>query len=230
MRTFDRALRDGRSIRVCTTDRTDGDFAIGRVGPELDARRGRIVDRPWIWMAQVHGAICLDLDAADVTPATVGMAADAAVTSSDAVAICVQTADCLPVVLWSDDGLIAAVHVGWRGLEAGVLDAATHVMGRRTRAPIHAFLGPSIGPECYEFGEVDGRRLVQRFGPSIMGTTESGALALDVRSAARSELVGRGVLIEIDDARCTACTDDFFSHRARNEDGRQTTVAWIEGP
>ena len=107
---------------------------------------------------------------------------------------------------------------------------ATDVMGRRTRAPIHAFLGPSIGPECYEFGEVDGRRLAQRFGPSIMGTTAAGAFALDVRSAARSELVGRGVLIEIDDARCTACTDDFFSHRARNEDGRQTTVAWIEGP
>lgn len=229
MRFVDRALSNGRSIRVRSTDRSDGDFAIGTKGPLLEARRRSLFSGPWVWLHQVHGAACLDVDELGVAAAT-GADADAVVTSSASVALCVQTADCLPLVLWSDDGVIAAVHVGWRGLEAGVIEEALVAMRSRTSAQVHAFLGPSIGPECYEFGVEDCHRLEQRFGKSVIGTTATGALALDVRSAVRSELELRSVRVDVDDDRCTACDGAFFSYRARHESERQTTVVWIEEP
>ena len=227
MRFVDRALSNGRSIRVRSTDRSDGDFAVGGEDPNLDARRRNLCDRPWVWLHQVHGAACLDVDQLGIDAAT-GADADASVTSSDTVALCVQTADCLPMVLWSDDGIIAAVHIGWRGLEAGVVEAALVALRHRSSAQVHAFLGPSIGPECYEFGVDERHRLEERFGNSVIGTTATGAPALDVRSAVRSELEHHSVQIDIDDDRCTACDGAFFSYRARRESERQTTVVWIE--
>lgn len=229
MRFVDRALSNGRSIRVRSTERSDGDFAIGGEDLSLDARRRSLCDRPWVWLHQVHGASCLDVDEFGVDAAT-GAAADALVTSSAAVALCVQTADCLPMVLWSDDGVIAAAHVGWRGLEAGVIEAALVALRNHTSSQVHAFLGPSIGPECYEFGVDERHRLAQRFGDSVIGTTATGAPAIDVRSAVRSELKHHSVQVDVDDDRCTSCDGAFFSHRARRDSERQTTVVWIEEP
>jgi len=227
VRFFDRALVNGRSIRVRSTERSDGDFAVGGVGPELEARRRAVVDRPWVWLSQVHGDVCLDIDELGMETVR-GSQADASLTSRNDIALSIQTADCVPIALWSADGVIAAVHVGWRGLEVGVIDAAVLSLRARTSEPLSAVIGPSIGPECYEFGEAELARLEQRFGPQVRARTSTGRPALNVRAAVRSELARRGVTIEVDDAACTACGGDFYSHRARSENERQATVIWIE--
>ena len=67
--------------------------------------------------------------------------ADAAYTQTQGVGCIVMTADCLPVLLWSDDGReIAAVHAGWRGLAAGILEKTGTV--RIQTASVHAWVGP----------------------------------------------------------------------------------------
>ena len=235
MRFFDRALANGRSIRVRSTDRSDGDFSITASPFELEDRRRRIVDRPWMWLQQVHGNRCVvveadagnDLAGRDRS-ATAGAQADAAVTTRADIALCVQTADCVPIALWSDDGVIAVIHAGWRGLEAGVIDSGVTALRSCTTAPLHALVGPSIGPECYEFGAVELDRLCERFGISVRSQTSAGRTALDVRIAVRSELTRLSVAVEMDDDRCTACDEGFFSHRARKDAQRQSTVIWIE--
>lgn len=227
MRSFDRALANGRSIRVRCTDRSDGDFAIGGADTGLDERRRQIIDRPWVWLRQVHGRECRDVDVLGIE-GVVGAAADAAVTSSAQIALCVQTADCVPLVLWSDEGVIAAVHVGWRGLEAGIVEETLRILREKTVTSLSAFIGPSIGPECYAFGVDDLDRLRQRFGSVVAAHTRTGEPALDVRSAVRSLLQDDSVAIERDDDACTSCVDGFFSHRARADTERQTTVIWIE--
>lgn len=232
MRSFDRALDDGRSIRVRTTERLDGDFSTSALfehgrDAELDARRRVVVDRPWVWLHQVHGADCLDVDALGVDEAS-GRSADAAVTTSTACALAVQTADCVPLALWSEDGVIAVVHVGWRGFEAGVIDAATAVLRGHSAEPLHAVIGPSIGPECYEFGVADLDRLRAKFGESIRSRTPHGRPALHMRAGVRRELEALGVHIDLDDEVCTACDDRLFSHRARSESGRHSMVIWLE--
>lgn len=58
-----------------------------------------------------------------------GPEADAAVTSTPGTVLAILTADCLPVLLCSDDGgEIAAAHAGWRGLADGVLEATLKAM------------------------------------------------------------------------------------------------------
>ena len=231
MRFFDRALDNGRSIRVRCTDRSDGDFAVTSPSVELEDRRRQVVDRRWMWFEQVHGGRCVDIDAVVDTgdlQAVAGSQADAAVTNRFDVALCVQTADCVPIALWSEDGVIAAIHEGWRGLEAGVIESGVTTLRSRTTAPVHAFIGPSIGPECYEFGSEELDRLSTRFGELVRSQTSDGRPALDVRAAVHSELDRLAVVIAVDDSRCTACDEGLFSYRARTESGRQTTVIWIE--
>jgi len=48
---------------------------------------------------------------------------DALISERDGLALCVVTADCVPVLLAGPDGL-AAVHAGWRGIAGGVIPAA----------------------------------------------------------------------------------------------------------
>ena len=231
MRYFDRALDNGRSIRVRCTDRSDGDFAVDSAPAALDERRRLIVERPWLWMQQVHGSRCVDVDAAGGSArqwSLAGVEADAAVTIRTDIALCVQTADCVPIALWSDDGAIAAIHAGWRGLEAGVIEAGVTGLQAHTTAQLHALVGPSIGPECYEFGGDDLDRLSVRFGNSVRSQTSDGEPALDVRVAVLSELDRLSVVVDVDDDRCTACDDQLFSHRARSDSRRQTTVIWVE--
>ena len=227
MRFFDRALVNGRSIRVRSTERIDGDFDIGAVGADLESRRRSVVDRPWVWLTQVHGNVCVDVDAVGRVHAC-GTSADASVTSRTDLALSIQTADCIPIAMWSDDGVIAAAHAGWRGLESDVIGAAVSSLRSRTSAPLHAFLGPSIGPECYEFGTEDLDRLEQRFGPGVRAVTNDDRPALDVRAGVRFELLRTDVALDFDDDACTACSEGFFSHRARAESARQATVIWIE--
>ena len=227
MRFFDRALDNGRSIRVRTTDRSDGDFAIGGVALELEDRRRHVIDRPWLWLHQVHGAEVVVLDDRDID-VVCGESADASVTGRTDVALSIQTADCVPIALWSDDGVIAAAHAGWRGLEAGVIEAAVTELRSQSAASLHAFVGPSIGPECYEFGDADLDRLVNRYGAEVRSETTDGRPALDVRSGVHSELARLGVVLESEDIDCTACNEQLFSHRARAETQRQAMVVWIE--
>jgi copper oxidase (laccase) domain-containing protein len=60
------------------------------------------------------------------------------------------TADCLPIAVARRDRVgLAALHAGWRGLAAGIVDAAAAALGG---GRLEAAVGPAIGPCCYEVG------------------------------------------------------------------------------
>jgi YfiH family protein len=227
----DRALADGRTIRVCVTERVDGDFAVDGESNALEARRRVIVDRPWVWLHQVHGADVVLVDA-EADPISVGgRDADAVVTTRGDVALAVQSADCGAIALWTDDGAIAAVHAGWRGIEGGAIDATVAALGRLSAAPVRGFVGPCIGVECYEFGVADLDRLRARFGDDVVATTSWGTPALDVRKCIARSIDALDVEIVGSEPACTACESDrFWSHRARADRQRQALVIWIDEP
>lgn len=215
---------DGGTVTVAWTERSDGDLSIGSA--DVERRRRAVVDRPWIWCRQVHGARVVVVGEGDPGSFT-GDEADALVTRRDDVAIAVQSADCVTVGLWSDDGVLGAVHCGWRGLERGVVDAAVGSMRSFTSGRLHAVVGPSIGPECYEFDAPELERVRAVAGEVVVGRTAAGRPALDVRAGVRAGLDRLGVAIEMVDERCTACEgSSLHSHRARGESGRQALVVW----
>lgn len=227
MRSVVGDLTDGRTVTVVWTDRADGDFATPADDRTSASIRRRIADRPWVWARQVHGREVVIVDDGPWSDRC-GREADALVTRRDDLVLEVRTADCAVLGMWSDDGVVAAVHCGWRGLVAGVVDAAVDAMRSLTPAPLRAVLGPSIGVECYEFGVGDLQRVVDVAGDDVMGTTVDGRPALDVRAGVRAALDRREVVLVGADARCTACAStEFHSHRARGESGRQALAVWI---
>jgi copper oxidase (laccase) domain-containing protein len=156
-----------------------------------------------------------------------GADADAAVTAVPGCTLAVRTADCAPVVLLGRQA-VAVVHVGWRGLLAGVVErTADALRSLGDDAPV-AHLGPCIRPGCYEFDGPELDELVERFGPQVRATTTWGTAALDLPAAVGAALAAAGVAAPIDTSGCTACDTRWFSHRARAEPGRFATTAWLE--
>ena len=148
-----------------------------------------------------------------------GAEADAAVTRLPLAKLAVRTADCLPVVLLAD-GAIGVVHVGWRGLAAGVVQRAVAAVG-----DVHtAHVGPHIRPGCYEFGVHDLDEVAAGLGDHVRALTTWGAPALDLAAGVRSAL---GDVAVVDTGACTACSRLYPSWRARQDTARFATIAWM---
>jgi YfiH family protein len=200
-----------------------GGVQVSIVRADVAARRRAVVDLPWTWLHQVHGAGVVRVS----TPGEhAGTKADAAVTAEAGCALAVLTADCAPVALASTEGVIGVAHAGWRGAGAGVLEATVAAMRELGATDVKAVIGPCIHAECYEFGAAELDQLAGRLGDVVRAATTEGRLALDLPAAVRSALQRAGVETIDDVDVCTACSADHYSWRARNESARQATVVW----
>ncbi|HEY2302868.1 MAG TPA: polyphenol oxidase family protein [Acidimicrobiales bacterium] len=186
-------------------------------------RRRAIVDRPWTAMRQVHGARVLEIDRPG---AGLGEAADAAVSDVPGVALAVLTADCAPVGLVSAEGVIGVAHAGWRGLVAGVIEAAVEAMRGLGATEIGAVVGPCIHPECYPFGAADLDAVAVRLGPVVRADCASGGEALDLPAAVRTSLERSGAQVLGEAGVCTACSPAYWSWRGGRDPQRQALVVW----
>jgi purine-nucleoside/S-methyl-5'-thioadenosine phosphorylase / adenosine deaminase len=114
-----------------------------RIGAGLG---GRAIDpRAWTCLHQVHGA---DVHEAGSHIARGLPPADASVSADPAAVLAILTADCAPVALVGP-GVVGAVHAGWRGLAAGVVEAAVERMTEMAGEAPAAVVGPCIHPCCY---------------------------------------------------------------------------------
>lgn len=208
-------------VSIVSTTTEQGDFAVSGPQEDLITRRRAVVDLPWTWLRQVHGN---DVVVVERPGAGAGETADAVVTDVPGAAIAVTTADCSPVVLVGSTA-VGVAHAGWKGLLAGVIEATASALGDLGARPVATVLGPCIQPAAYEFGADDLAAMVDRFGPSVEGTTVSSTPALDMANAVAAACVESGWPAPPRPA-CTS-DGDFFSHRTRGDAGRQTTVAWI---
>jgi copper oxidase (laccase) domain-containing protein len=142
----------------------------------------------------------------------------------------VLTADCASVALGSPEGVFAAVHAGWRGLTAGVVEGAIDAMRQMGASDVVGALGPCIHAGCYEFSEEDLAQVAAVLGDRVRGTSEAGRTALDVPAAVSAALEAGGAREIAGREACTACAGGFFSHRARRDSGRQALVVWSDSP
>jgi len=186
-----------------------------------------------VWTGQVHGSRVLDVDTAPVPAADVAVPllvrtgeGDALVSDLPGVALCVLTADCGALALASPEGVYAAVHVGWRGLLAGVVEAAVDRMRGRGATEVVGALGPCIHAECYEFSGSDLDAVAAVYGDTVRGRTTGGRPALDVPAGIAAALARAGARPVGGVDVCTACDDGYHSHRARHDTGRQALLVW----
>ena len=177
---------------------------------------------------QVHGADVHVVDAGRPSGVPRLLApADGHVTDRPGVLLAVTTADCVPVFLRdARGGAVGAVHAGWRGVAAGVLERAFEAMEAAfgthpSDLAIH--LGPAICGVCYEVGP----EVFEALGQPV----PDGPTPIDVRAVLAARGVEAGVpagAISVS-THCTRCTGSrLYSHRAGDAE-RQVGYIGIRG-
>jgi hypothetical protein len=180
------------------------------------------------WLSQVHGTRILQADAPAQREPT---EADGAVTHQPGRVLAVLVADCLPVLLARRDGsAIAVAHAGWRGLAAGVLEAAVAAL-HSSPGELCAWLGPAIGLDHFEVGE----EVQAAFCAADPGAAEAfapnarGRWQCDLPGLARRRLAAQGLTEIHGEAPCTfSRPEHFYSYRREHLTGRLAALLWIE--
>jgi polyphenol oxidase len=163
---------------------------------------------------QVHGA-GLWVHPGGCAPGLVVMeGVDGHLTDAPGLLLAVSVADCVPVlVVDAARRAVAALHAGWRGAAAGILEAGVRRMeseyGSRA-ADLHVHLGPAICGVCYEVGPEVHAALRPDSAPP------EAPCPVDVRAVLAERAQASGVPAEnvTVSTHCTRCGDGFFSHRA----------------
>lgn len=169
---------------------------------------------------QVHGRAVVR---ANEATRSLDDAADALVCDVPGLPIGVVTADCLPVLIATPSGAVAAVHAGWRGLVAGVLSAAFDALREIAPDAVHgvAVIGPHVGSRCYEVDEPVVQGCVLRYGEAAtfaaLDATRAGHWQIDLARLARLDLTRAGLAEDRVAALSNACTvcdaNRFYSFR-----------------
>jgi YfiH family protein len=208
------------NVNARVTLRALGDMA----GAGRRAVRSLLQTQP-VWLKQVHGTAVIDADFPPEAP--VG---DAAVARRKGTVCAVMAADCMPVLLAdASGGVVAAAHAGWRGLSAGVIEAAVDAM-RVPPAGIIAWLGPAIGPRVYEVGEEVRAAFLGRDAAAAAAftATRPGHWLLDLYAVARQRLAKLGVGRVYGGGLCTYSDPQrFYSYRRDRGAGRMAALIWL---
>jgi purine-nucleoside/S-methyl-5'-thioadenosine phosphorylase / adenosine deaminase len=152
---------------------------------------------------------------------------DALVTNKTGICLCVQTADCVPILLYDTvNGVIAAVHAGWRGTVKKIAEIAVQKMIQNYSSNpknIIAAIGPSISPDIYEVGNEVVEEVKKSFpyADILLNKNSSGNFHLNLWEANRQILLETGLTeknIEILGECSFTQTSKYFSARKEGMD------------
>jgi YfiH family protein len=177
------------------------------------------------WLTQVHG--CQVAEAATGKP---GIEADAICADQPGQVCAVLTADCLPLLICDRAGeRVCAVHAGWRGLAAGVIEAAVARLAR-PGPELLVWLGPAIGLQAFEVGEEVYHTFVTQAeeARAAFSSHRPGHWLADIYLLARQRLARLGVGYVGGGDYCTVTDSErFFSYRRDGVTGRMASLIWL---
>jgi YfiH family protein len=177
------------------------------------------------FMNQVHGSEVIQINpektgkvelASALPDAGAPRECDALITRTPGVGLAVLVADCAPVIFMGEQSS-AVIHVGWRGLFAGIVEKVALLMSEE-RFRVH--VGPTICGNCYEIGDDLRMEAVSR----NFVITERG---LDIPSSIAKILKSNYAeqMIEFDwNGICTFEDSEYFSFRRSGVTGRSAGV------
>ncbi len=112
-------------------------------------------DYQFCFVKQVHGNKVVE--AQSVAPL---VEADGLWTFQKRRALVVQTADCLPIFLWSGS-MVCGVHAGWRGVQQQIVLKAIQCFPSHLRSDLEMSVGPHIDQDHFEVEEDVAQKLAQ---------------------------------------------------------------------
>jgi YfiH family protein len=196
------------------------------------------------WLEQIHGAVIVRAEDvlaqahANGTPTR----ADASVTDRPGTVCVVMVADCMPVLFCDEAGrAVGAAHAGWRGLAAGIVEQTAQRVAELAGVEVgalHAYLGPSIGPDAFEVGAdvrdafMNGVGAAQRDATAnafVEHPRNPGKYLADLPALARLRLQRLGVTRIVGGDLCTVTQRErFYSYRRDRETGRMAALIWLD--
>ncbi len=211
-----------------TTGRGDDDFDLGlfrEVPVGIALERWRLLRRATgmptaVHTRQVHGADLVE-HAAPPPGLLIADDADGHVATTPGVLLTISIADCVPILIVAPaKPAVAALHAGWRGAAAGILERGVQALAARGAAPssLWLHLGPAICGRCYEVGP----EVHEALGLPRPDTNTP----VDLRAVLAERATAAGVPARhvTSSAWCTRCDGgEFFSHRG-GSGGRQMAV------
>ncbi|MCP4649310.1 MAG: peptidoglycan editing factor PgeF [PVC group bacterium] len=154
---------------------------------------------------------------------------DAVITEEPGTALCLLTADCLPLFFFvPGEKVLGIAHAGWRGTQAKIAETTVNKLCQEFDCfaeKICVYIGPGIGPCCYRVG----KELRDVF-PDFVKTQRDG-LYFDLAAANTEQLVEFGINREniYSTGLCTSCKNDkFFSYRRGDKMKRMLSVAMLK--
>lgn len=155
-------------------------------------------------------------------------ATDAVVTDKSGIALCINTADCLPLIMVDvTAGVIGAAHCGWRGTVGRIAQSTISAMVGLGADPkrIIAAMGPCICASCFEVGE----EVASLFPPETVIRSQGRKPHVDLATAVTKQLTESGVIAG-HIARPIACSMEerrYYSVRREGRDLRERTLTLI---
>lgn len=210
-------------IKAYTTLRTS--WTSRDQGPQIDTVLP-LPEEP-IWLKQTHSKIVLE-----ATPENRDQIGDASFTTVPHRVCVALTADCLPVLITNKQGTaVAAIHAGWRGLAAGVVEETIKAM----QLPVDdllVWLGPAIGPHKFEVGKDVYDAFTEKHietAAAFLPHTEGKWLG-NLYELARIRLALIGITEVYGGDFCTHTREDlFFSFRRdKCKKGNMANLIWID--
>ena len=177
------------------------------------------------WLSQVHGTNCIEARHDTVQYCE----ADSAFTTVTELVCGVMTADCAPILLCDRSATcVAAIHAGWRGLAAGVVQNCVAKMPAKPNQ-LMAWIGPCIGAAQFEVGE-EVRRAFDLYSDCFSVSDAPGKYMADLKALCANTLKLSGVEQVYTHESCTYSEPHrFYSHRYSTHYGEGVTGRMFTG-
>jgi len=179
------------------------------------------------WLEQVHGTDIVDASLVGAKP----LQADGVFTQSMNFVCAIMTADCLPLVMTDYKGKqVMAIHVGWRGLAAGIVEKAVKLFDC-SASDVQAWAGPCIGPHKFEVGPEVVEQLGGNDAAYQLSENGEGRYYANLSMLVAERLRNCGVEQYSSAGQCTYQNPQhFFSYRREAQTGRMATLIWKDIP
>ena len=181
------------------------------------------------WLQQVHGTTITSLDSTKPV-----LQADSAITQTPGKVCVIMTADCLPILICNRQGTeVAAIHAGWRGLLAGIIDQTVQRLSSKPN-DLLIWLGPTIGPQALELNASIKDQFIAANTSWQQGfhQIENNRWFADLQHIASIRLKELNITNIYTDTRCTFHhPDNFYSYRRDGaQTGRMAHLIWLAEP
>jgi YfiH family protein len=165
---------------------------VARAAGALGVTRERVY-----FLSQVHGAVALAVEGVEDRNEVVLRQGDALLSRNEDVAVGVRIADCVPILIGDPStGAALAVHAGWKGVVAGIVESAIARLREAGGSPSDAVaaIGPHITVAAFEVSEDVAEALrASSPNPDVIDRTLGAKPHVDLAGIVSSKLVALGL-------------------------------------